>query len=50
MEPTRLLTQDTESGGTTLLDAHNGFKELSRLEMIWMVCNLYPEGVMFVFN
>ena len=31
------LTQYAEPSGTTLVDAHNGFNELSRLEMVWTV-------------
>ena len=29
------LTQEAEPSGTTLVDARNGFNELSRLEMLW---------------
>ena len=31
------LTQDAEPSGTTLIDASNGFNELSRLVMLWSV-------------
>ena len=31
------ITQDAEPSGTTLVDACNGFNDLSRLEMIWTV-------------
>ena len=31
------LTQDAEPSGTTLVDAHNGFNELSRLAMLLTV-------------
>ena len=31
------LTQDAERSCTTLVDAHNGFNELSRLAVIWTV-------------
>ena len=31
------LTQEAESSGTTLVDARNGFNELIRLEMLWIV-------------
>ena len=32
-----LLTQDADPGGTTLVDACNGFIDLSRLAMLWVV-------------
>ena len=32
-----LLTQDEEPSGTTLVDARNGFNDLSRLTMLWTV-------------
>ena len=44
------LTQDAEPIGTTLVDAHNGFKELSRLAMIWTVRHRWPAGARFTFN
>ena len=31
------LTQEAETSGTTLVDARNGFNELSRLAMLWTV-------------
>ena len=34
MEAFKLLTQDAEPSGTTLVDARNGFNELSRLRML----------------
>ena len=37
LESTGLLTQDADPGGTTLVDARNGFKKLSRLAMLWTV-------------
>ena len=36
-------------GGTTLVDAHNGFNELSRLVMLWTVRHFWPVGARFVF-
>ena len=30
-----------------LVDAHNGFNELSRLEMLWNVRHLWPAGARF---
>ena len=38
------LTQDVEPSGTTLVDARNGFNELSRLEMMWAVWHRWPAG------
>ena len=38
------LTQDTEPSGTTLVDACNGFNELSRLAMLWTVRHRWPAG------
>ena len=37
LEPLEFLTQDADPSGTTLVDAHNGFNELSRLAMLWTV-------------
>ena len=31
------LTQEADLSGTTLVDARNGFTELSRLAMLWTV-------------
>ena len=31
------LTQEAELSGTTLVDAHNGFNEMSRFAMLWTV-------------
>ena len=37
LEATGFLTQYAGSGGTTLIDAHNGFNKMSRLEMLCTV-------------
>ena len=37
LESLEFLTQDAEPSGTTLVDARNGFDDLSRLEMLWTV-------------
>ena len=37
-------------GGTTLVDARNGFNELSRLAMLWTVRHRWPAGARFVLN
>ena len=50
LEATGILTQDNEPGGTTLVDACNGFNELSRLEILWTVRHLWPARERFVFN
>eukprot|EP00957_Ditylum_brightwellii_P161524 12298852-Ditylum_brightwellii.AAC.1 len=34
-------------GGTTLVDARNGFNELSRMAMLWTICNRWPSGSQF---
>ena len=44
------LNQDADPSGTTLVDARNGFNELSRLEMLRTVRKHWPEGAMFAFN
>ena len=44
------LTQDEEPSGTTLVDARNGFNEISRLEMLWTVRHRCPAGSRFAFN
>ena len=38
------LPQDAELSGTILVDARNGFNELSRLEMMWTVQHRWPAG------
>ena len=44
------LTQDAEPSGTMLVDACNGFNELSRLEMLWTVWHRWLAGARFTFN
>ena len=44
------LTQDADPSGTILVDARNGFNELSRLEMLWTVRHHWPVGAKFAFN
>ena len=46
---TGLLTQDAKPGGTTLVDAHNGFNGLSRLKMLWTVRYCWTAEVRFAF-
>ena len=50
LEALEFLTQDAEPSGTTLVDAHNGFNELSRLVMLWTVRHRWPDGARFAFN
>ena len=44
------LTQDAEPIGVTLVDARNGFNELSRLAMLCTVRHRCPAGARFAFN
>ena len=50
LEALEFLTQEAESSGTTLVDAHNGFNELSRLAMLWTVRHRWPARARFAFN
>ena len=50
LEALELLTQDAEPSGTMLVDACNGFNELSRLAMLWTVRHLWPAGARFALN
>ena len=38
------LAQEAEPRGTPHVDAHNGFNELRRLEMLWTVRHRWPAG------
>ena len=44
------LTKDADPSGTTLVDARNGFNEISRLEMLCTVWHRWPAGASFTFN
>ena len=44
------LTQEAEPSGTMLVDARNGFNELSCLEMLWNVQHRWPAGARFAFS
>ena len=44
------LTHDAEPSRTTLVDAHTGFNDLSRLSMLWTVRHRWPAGARFAFN
>ena len=50
LEALEFLTHDAESIGMTLVDARNGFNELSRLAMLWTVRHRWPAGARFAFN
>ena len=43
LEALEFLTQEAELSGTTLVDARNGFKELSCLAMLWTVRHRWPD-------
>ena len=44
------LTQDSEPIGTTIIDARNGFNELSCLAMLWTVQHRWQAGARLAFN
>ena len=50
LEALDFLTQEAEPSGTMLVDARNGFNELSRLAMLWTVRHRWPAGAKFSFN
>ena len=50
LEALEFLTQDAEPSGTTLVDARNGFNELSRLAMLRTVRHRWPAGARIAFN
>ena len=50
LKSTGILNQDADPGGTTLIDACNGFNELSCLAMIWTVHHRCPAGASFALN
>ena len=50
LEALEFLTQEEELSGTTLVDARNGFNQLSRLAMLWTVRYHWPVGARFSFN
>ena len=45
-----LLTQEAYQSGTTLVDAHNRFNEMSRLAMLWTVRHRLLAEARFAFN
>ena len=44
LEALEFLNQEADPSGTTLVDARNGFSELSRLAMLWTVRHRWPPG------
>ena len=44
------LTQDSDPSGTTLVDSHNGFNDLSCLAMMWTMRHHWPAGVRLALN
>ena len=50
LEALELLTQEAEPSITTLVDARNGFNELSRLAILCTVRHRFPAGARFAFN
>ena len=48
--PLEFLTQEAEPSGTTLVDACNGFNELSCLAMLCTVQHRWSAGARFAFN
>ena len=44
------LTQDAYPSRSTIVDACNGFNDLSRLAMMWTVRHRWPEGARLAFN
>ena len=47
---TEFLTQEVDPTRTTLVDARNGLKELSRLAVLWNMRHCWPAGERFAFN
>ena len=50
LEALEFLNQEYEPSGTTLVDAHNAFNELSRLAMLWTLRHRWTAGARFAFN
>ena len=50
LESLEFLTQESEPSGTMIVDSRNGFKELSRLAMLWTVRHRWSSGAIFAFN
>ena len=50
LEATGFLNWGADPSGITLVDARNGFNEMSRLEILQTVWHRWLAGAMFVFN
>ena len=50
LEDLEFLNQDADPSRRTLVDARNGFNELSRLAMMWTFRHHWPAGERFTFN
>ena len=50
LEALELINQESGPSGTTLVDARNGFNELSCLVMLWTVQHRWPGGARIAFN
>ena len=50
LDTTGFLTQEEEPSGTTLVDSHNGFNDLSLLEILWIVQHFRTAGERYVLN
>ena len=47
---TWLLNKESETIGSMLVDAHNGFNEMCHLVIRWNLRHLWPAGARFAFN
>ena len=50
LESTRILAQDAQPGGTSLVKSRNGFNRMSRMVMLWAVRHCWPSGSRFALN
>ena len=50
LKSTGFYTQEADMGGTSIIDACNGFNKLIRLTIMWTVRRCWTAGVKFMFN
>ena len=50
LEATGIMMHKSEPGGMTLYDAHNGFSNLIRLEILYMLSHHWPDWGQLDFN
>ena len=50
LEALEFLTHEANLSYTTLVDACNGFNEMSRLALLWTVQHRWPAGAKFALN